>query len=812
MSRPITGQGRKSGQTGRARVPPAKTVRTKDKVERNFFYLEDLLYKVVFEANELVSGDGCSIFLWDKELGRFVLRESTIMTPFIGKYSLDHTKDPRKARVGITTLAAIRGETYLSTDVRKDSNWSFGKAIKKRVLPETRKSEHCEAEHSDLLSLIVVPIKNLAGEMRGVLRVIRKRDKQGFGREDQKKIESFVDSYAKDILGALSLGKLIEMGSVLNLEALCQQAVNLLKLLVNGRGCSIFLLDEQKSTADRYIYRCTATTGLEAKDEAGNYVQITDPGEAVYTIPEDVELGRITAYMISNKRNLVIKDLHTCDFEKEFGRKRSVGLGKYSEGHSKKGVRTETGPSMSTPLFFRERFDPETPAMGCIRLTRPRNDPPFQSDEQRRFFAFAEKFAKTILQLRYIQLLNDLSAASAESDMDEQFRRVVTEVPKLIGGKGCSLFVGHPTLKMRATSGRLEQKLKLGQIQSYDPSNEQQRGFTGAVAFHKEPIRFNNKEEMAAYAKRGIKNSNRDECETEAPSKFLAVPIIGGDRAEGVIRVPKTAEESPFSSDDQNMLMSIAGHLGQIIQTTKANFLNRYFGHDPRIRDAVVDNPSILNIKKRLLTICFWDIRGYTSMCHWLSENPQLITGFIAEYYDLAEQVVFDHGGTLDKFVGDGVMAFFGFAKTNDAEAAIAAVRAAEELKVRFDDLANKHKDYWRSKIARKIEASLGCGIHTGKVPVGLVGSGFRKQFTALGEHVNLAARICGRAGSNGVGRGRRGSGGGSSSGGGRSQTLISGTTEARVADHFKLAYKATIDDFKNLIGDFDLFEVLGPK
>ncbi len=758
---------------------------------RNFFYLEDLLYKIVVEANHLVNGDGCSVFLWDKELGRFVLRESTVMTPFIGKYSLDHTKDPTKARVGITTLAAISGQTYFCADVRKDRNWSFGKDRKSQPLVQVRKEEHCEAEHADLLSLIVVPLKNKRGQTRGVLRVIRKRDRESFSREDQKKIEDLVNSYARDILGALSLGKLLEMGSVLNLEELCQQAVDLLKLLVNGRGCSIFLLDERPSVPGRYIYQCVATTGLEAKHEDGTYTQITNPREAVYMIPEDVDLGRITAYMIFKKRNLVIDDLHTCNFEKEYGRKRSAGIGKYSERHLNKDGRTETGPSMSTPLFFRERFDPETPAMGCIRLTRPRNDPPFRDDEQRRFFAFAEKFARTILQLRYIQLLNDLSAASAECDLNEQFRRVVAEVPKLIGGKGCSLFVGYPILEMKATSGRLEQKLKQNEIGPYAQQDEQTRGFTGAVAFSKKPIRFNNEEEMAAYAERGIRNSNRDECETEAPSKFLAVPIIEGDRGVGVIRVPKTATESPFSTDDENMLMSIAAHLGQIIQTTNANFLNKYFGHDPRIRDAVLYNPSILDIKKRVLTICFWDIRNYTSMCHWLRPYPKLITDFIAEYYDLAEKVVFEHGGTLDKFVGDGVMAFFGFVKP-DQEAAIAAVRASEEMIASFAGLANEHKASWKSTSAGKINIGLGCGIHTGESPVGLVGSGFRKQFTALGEEVNVAARICNKAGS--------------------SETLISQTTEDRVREHFSLEYKVTIDDFKGLTGEFDLFVVKGPK
>src|SRR5436853_3835674 len=99
---------------------------------QDFFNLEDLLYKIVLEANEILAGDGCSIFLWDDDLGRFVLRESTVMTPYIGKYSLDHTKYEESARCGITTRVAITGEPYLSADVRKDPYWHWYRLPKRK--------------------------------------------------------------------------------------------------------------------------------------------------------------------------------------------------------------------------------------------------------------------------------------------------------------------------------------------------------------------------------------------------------------------------------------------------------------------------------------------------------------------------------------------------------------------------------------------------------------------------------------------------------------------------------------------------------
>jgi adenylate cyclase len=172
-------------------------------------------------------------------------------------------------------------------------------------------------------------------------------------------------------------------------------------------------------------------------------------------------------------------------------------------------------------------------------------------------------------------------------------------------------------------------------------------------------------------------------------------------------------------------------------------------------------------------------------MCDSLREKPNRIAEFSADYYDLAERIVFKHGGILDKFVGDGIMALFGFEK-NDDEAAIAAVSAAEELKEEFASLKKRHQPNWEKDAEKDFEIGLGCGIHTGDVAVGLVGTGFRRQFTALGAHVNLAARICGRAASG--------------------ETLISIRTKARIGQRFQLTEREQIDDFKNLIGTFKLF------
>ncbi len=760
---------------------------------QDFFYLEDLLLKIVREANDILQGDGCSIFLLDEETGRYVLRESTVMTPFIGKYSLDDSRNPDKSHCGITTRVVINGVSHCSADVRHDPYWHwFG--FDEKGFPQTEKPEHCEVKHVDLLSLIAVPVRDDRGRVAGVLRVVRRRGRQTLTQQDTAKLESLVNDYSKEILGAVSLGKLLEIGSILDEKELCQKAAEVLTRMVEGKGCSIFLLEEKKSEDGQLVYRCKATTGLEASIAQGKYEPVSNPAEAFYKLPEDYKKGRMTAYVIHQKRNLALANLHSCDFRKEFGFSRAKGIGKYSENFLKDGKRTGTGPSMATPLFFRERFDPQTPAMGVIRLTRPQGDRPFLPDEQRRFFSFAERLSKTILQCRYIALLNDLSAAT---DKEEQFKRVVSEVPKLIGGKGCSVFAGYPLLELKATSGRLEEPFSKGEINPYDPTDEKTRGYTGASAFFKRVIVYNNGDQRQKLMEEGLKGSGRSECELDEkpPSRFLAVPILAESRAVGVIRIPKTREESPFSSDDISMLKSIADHLGRIIQTANANLLGNYF--DRNLLDIILREPSLLSTRSRWVTICFWDIRGFSRFCEHFKAHPTLIADFIKQYCDLAAKTIFEHDGVLDKFIGDGVMALFGVPvpeqNVTDKASSINAVLAACALRSKFAKLIETWKPKWELYIPQIIDIGLGCGIHTGEVLVGIFETEVRHQYTALGPSVNLASRIEAHSEPG--------------------QILISQTTARRVESEFNLDQLAEpIKNIKNIDGSFRLYEVNSKK
>jgi class 3 adenylate cyclase/FixJ family two-component response regulator len=222
----------------------------------------------------------------------------------------------------------------------------------------------------------------------------------------------------------------------------------------------------------------------------------------------------------------------------------------------------------------------------------------------------------------------------------------------------------------------------------------------------------------------------------------------------------------------------------------RINFLRRYF--DPTVFAAIDRDPSVLTIKRRLVTIVFWDIRGFSRLCEILKAHPTLISSFLREYCEVAARTIFENSGLLDKFMGDGVMALFGVLNSKEGDEgrtdALAAVRSAITLKSRFDDLLERWVAQWTLYTPQKIEIGLGCGMHTGEALVGNVGTEFRDQFTALGPDVNVASRIQGHAEAG--------------------QILVSQCTAARLESVIKLIPAGEIPAFKNIPGPFKLFVV----
>jgi len=131
--------------------------------------------------------------------------------------------------------------------------------------------------------------------------------------------------------------------------------------------------------------------------------------------------------------------------------------------------------------------------------------------------------------------------------------------------------------------------------------------------------------------------------------------------------------------------------------------------------------------------VLFSDIRGFTSLSEHMS--PEKLADFINQYLSPMTQIVFDEKGTLDKYIGDAVMAFWN-APLDQPDHALRACRAAVHMLDRLEEL----KAAWRT--AGYPELEIGIGINTGQMVVGNMGSDVRVDYTVLGDSVNLGSRL----------------------------------------------------------------------
>jgi len=155
----------------------------------------------------------------------------------------------------------------------------------------------------------------------------------------------------------------------------------------------------------------------------------------------------------------------------------------------------------------------------------------------------------------------------------------------------------------------------------------------------------------------------------------------------------------------------------------------------PDVMEEILENREGLALggRRRHITVLFSDVRGFTSISEQI--GPEQVVAFLSDYLPQAAQLVFKHGGTVDKFIGDAVMAIFGAPKSHGDDA-LRAVRAGLEMIELIDTMTQK----WSPIIGRPFK--VGVGINSGDAVVGSIGSDIRSDFTAIGDTVNLAARL----------------------------------------------------------------------
>jgi len=191
-------------------------------------------------------------------------------------------------------------------------------------------------------------------------------------------------------------------------------------------------------------------------------------------------------------------------------------------------------------------------------------------------------------------------------------------------------------------------------------------------------------------------------------------------------------------------LVAVNGYRFFAAEKEKLEFrlrMQRYFA--PPLMAKIMSNPgTFLAADKKIVTVLFSDIVGFTSWC--AARRPDEIHRTLNEYFDAMTGIVFRNEGTVDKFIGDGLMAFFGD-PLPQADHALRAVRTAIEMQQAVRAL----RERWQAAGGMPIHIRI--GVNSGEAVVGDMGSQRIRTYTAIGANVNLGSRLEGKAPVDGI-------------------------------------------------------------
>jgi len=332
-------------------------------------------------------------------------------------------------------------------------------------------------------------------------------------------------------------------------------------------------------------------------------------------------------------------------------------------------------------------------------------------------------------------LLRVTASITSEMELSPLLEMIVREAVKAVGAHESSLMLldrSRTVLRTVAAFGAGGGDVRNARVRVGE-------GVAGWVAQHRKPLLLHGVQDLRELRRLVPKD--------RAIASSVCVPLQTQDRVLGVLNVNRLEPGVLFTDNEVRLLMIYANHASVAIRNASLlrasqersrlrSILDGYV--PPQVAEALMKNPrGWMNLGEvRDLTVLFADIRGFTSVVHRM--GPQKTRLFLNQFFTRMTEIVFEHGGTLDKFIGDSVMAFFGAPMRVDAPA-LKALNAARSMVDAFADIQKR----WAQRGSPVDSLSLGVGISTGHLFVGNVGSRRRFDYTVIGKEVNVASRLC---------------------------------------------------------------------
>ncbi len=247
-------------------------------------------------------------------------------------------------------------------------------------------------------------------------------------------------------------------------------------------------------------------------------------------------------------------------------------------------------------------------------------------------------------------------------------------------------------------------------------------------------------------AKTDSQFSGAESIVSQGVRSTICAPLVTESSVHGVVYADRLDPFSSFSEDDLELISAVAAQTAVTVETVKAHkrlareevaranysrFMPEY------VVKQLLENPDSFRLggANQKITVLFADIRGFTTLSESEGENPEKIVGLLNRYFTAMSEIIFANGGTLDKYIGDELMAIFG-APTASPQDADNAIQTAIDMQQRMQSLNKELKAEGFSTI------EIGIGMNTGVATVGYIGSEQRSEYTAIGDTVNLASRL----------------------------------------------------------------------
>jgi adenylate cyclase len=228
----------------------------------------------------------------------------------------------------------------------------------------------------------------------------------------------------------------------------------------------------------------------------------------------------------------------------------------------------------------------------------------------------------------------------------------------------------------------------------------------------------------------------------------MCAPLIYKDHVFGLFYVDCLSKPYAFSKEELSIFSVIAAEAAISFDNARSHeelarrvaerqALERFLSS--AIVERILASPDEVRLggDNQIATILFSDIRGFTRMSEHM--EPQAVVELLNEFFSEMTDLIFDSGGTLDKYLGDGIMAVYG-APLPKPDDALRAARTAVEMQRALARLNQEWENRGQPPLL------MGVGVNTGPVTAGNIGSSKRMDYTVIGDAVNLASRLCANA------------------------------------------------------------------